>query len=120
MSTLGWRAWKVRMSLARTPAYAAVPTKPIRTAADFATSGPLNNQLGMLGLRDHALGLDAEYSAGPQLARPVEWSFEQKRPECVLQRTDLHAKGRLDDVQATGGAAKVTLFGNGQEVAQLS
>jgi len=29
-------------------------------AADFATSGPLNNQLGMLGLRDHALGLDPE------------------------------------------------------------
>jgi hypothetical protein len=49
-------------------------------------------------------------------ARPVE----KHRAELVLQRFDLHAEGRLADVEPFGGAAEAELLGNGNKIAQLA
>jgi hypothetical protein len=42
------------------------------------------------------------------------------RAQLLLQRLDLLAQRRLRDAQHLGGAAKVQLFGDGDEVAQMT
>jgi hypothetical protein len=88
--------------------------------AEIASGRPLNNLPGMLGLSDRALGLDAKQGTGFRQLDASAGAFEQRRAECLFQRADLHAKGRLYDVQASRSVSEVPFFGDGKEVSQLS
>ena len=51
---------------------------------------------------------------------PARRSREERRPDLVLERTDLTAHRRLRDTQAAGSSTDVAFLGDGDEVADLS
>ncbi len=71
-------------------------------------------------LRHDLPGLVEEQPPGLAQFDPTIGPLEQPRPQLLLQGLDLLAKWRLGDPQMLGGAAKVQLFGNGDEITQMA
>jgi hypothetical protein len=46
--------------------------------------------------------------------------MEQLHPDLPFQVADLLAEGRLGDAEFFGGAGEVSLFGNGQKIADVT
>ncbi|MCY1435085.1 hypothetical protein D9M71_511650 [compost metagenome] len=75
---------------------------------------------GLLHLRQYLARFLEEQSPGLAQFDTTIGTVEQPGPQLLLQSLDLLTQGRLGNTQLLGGAAKVQLFGHGDEVAQMT
>jgi hypothetical protein len=72
------------------------------------------------GLFVHPAGADEDLFPHRREFHPPYAPLEKRHTEYVFQPADLCAQGRLTDVAAGGGAAKVPLLGQGDDVLEVA
>src|SRR5271165_7449327 len=77
-------------------------------------------RLQPFGLVEHDLRLADEGAAVDGRRGSAPAALEKLHPELVLELRDLGAQGRLADMAARGGAAKLTLAGKADGIFQVA
>ena len=85
-----------------------------------AAPGALRHLLGSRRLLQGPFCLDAKKRAGFGQQHPPARAFKERRPELRLERADLHAQRRLNDMQPFCRSAEMPLFRDREEVPQMA
>jgi hypothetical protein len=88
--------------------------------AGRGTSGPLGRRRGSFDMGEDLTRIDQKDGAGRAQLDVVGRALHQNHTELPFQALQPLAQRGLDDVLASRGAAEMQLFGEGDEVAQLS
>src|SRR3546814_7826636 len=91
-----------------------------RQHAGIAAVGLQRSHFRVLQPRQRGACLVVERAAGRGQRDAAVVALEQLHAELVFQLLQLRGKRRLRDVQPCGGRGEAALFGNGNEIAQLT
>ncbi len=91
-----------------------------RESPDFSTRGLVGNLHGVIGVAQDVACLLQKQAAGLGHRDRAPVSAEQLDAKLALEILNLVGEWRLRDVETIRGSAKVQLFGNGDEVAEVA